>query len=97
MALFVAGKSGNESGRPKASARTVKGMVERFVKRNISPNKLSKIFEKLTEGQKADLLLQLLPYVIPKVPSDGINQEEFEVLRTMLEQSLKQNNHGKAV
>ena len=97
MALFVAGKSGNEQGRPRSSVRSVKGMVERFVRRNITPTKLSKIFEKLTESQKADFLLQLLPYTIAKQSPEGINQEEIDRLYNMVQDALKEKNGQQAV
>jgi len=89
--MWVAGgKSANPAGRPKNSVRTVKGMVERFVRRNITPNKLQKMFGPLNEKDKIDMLLQLLPYVMAKQSSEGINQEEVEKLHEMLENALKQ-------
>ncbi len=52
-------ESANATGRPKHSVRTVKGMVERFVKRNITPNKLQKMFDALSEKDKLNMLTEL--------------------------------------
>src|SRR5688572_10330811 len=95
--MWVAGgKSANPLGRPKSSARSVKGMVERFVRRNISPNRLSRIFDELSASQQADLLMQMLPFVIPRQSPDSISQEEVERLHQMLVQALKEK-HANAV
>jgi hypothetical protein len=94
--LFVAGQqSPNPSGRPKHSVRSVKGMVERFVRRNMTPNRLSRIFDELSARDQAELLTALLPYVISKQPTDAINQEEIERLHAMLQEALNKEEHGK--
>jgi RNase P protein component len=91
--MWVAGsKSANPSGRPKSSARSIKGMVERFVRRNITRNRLSRIFDELSASQQADLLMQMLPFIIPKQSPDSISQEEVERLHQMLEQALKEKH-----
>ena len=86
----------NKHGRPKASARSIKGMIERFVRRYISPNRLSRIFDELCASQQADLLMQMLPFVIPKQSPDSISPEEVERLHQMLESAIKEK-HGNAI
>jgi hypothetical protein len=95
MSLFVAGKSGNVNGRPKHSVRSVKGMVERFVTRNITPTKLQRMFNGLTVHQQIDMLLQLLPYAVAKQSAETLSKEEIERLYQMVEDKMK--DHGKAV
>ncbi len=68
--LWKAGMTAvNPAGRPKHSVTTVKGMVERFIKRNITPNKLQKMFNVLNEKEKLNMLTELLPYVSAKETS----------------------------
>lgn len=65
-------------GKMKHSARTVKGMVERFIKRNISPNKLQLMFDGLkTDKDKLQVLTELMPYVVAKQSSLQI-ESRFE-------------------
>lgn len=95
---IVGGKSPNPGGRPKivSSVRTIKGMVERFVKKNITPNRLQKMFNGLKESQQLEMLLQLLPYVIPRVQADRLTNEEIEQLYSRLEEKIKSNVETKA-
>lgn len=67
--------SPNPAGRMKMrnSARTVKGMIERFVKRNITPNKLQTLYDGLTANNKLQFLLELLPYFTAKQSSLSIH------------------------
>ena len=60
--------SPNPAGRKKmkASARSVKGMVERFIKRNITPNKLQVLYNGLAAKDKLSFLTELLPYCAAK-------------------------------
>ncbi len=88
--LWITGnKSANPAGRPKHSVRTVKGMVERFVKNNMTPNKLKKLFGQLTPSQQAEMLMQLLPYTLGKVPTESISPEEVDKLHRMVEETVK--------
>lgn len=66
------GISGNPEGpriRNKRSIRSVKGMVERFVKRNITPHKLQKMYDSLKPKEQLDFLVELLPYAASKQPT----------------------------
>jgi hypothetical protein len=86
----------NPAGRPRHSVRTVRGMVERFVKRNITPNKLQKMYDTLTEQQKLDMLTQLLPYVAAKVPTEGLTNADIDELYNKITQALKTHGNAKA-
>ncbi len=92
MSLFVAGKTGNPAGRPKNSVRSIKGMVERFVKRNITPNRLQKMYASLSAKDQIEMLLQLLPYTIAKQSPEGLSNEEIDRLYQMVEDALKNKN-----
>jgi hypothetical protein len=95
--LWIPGKSANPSGRPKHSVRTVKGMVERFVKRNITPNKLQKMFDALTDTQKLDMLTELLPYVAPKMgTTDGLSATDIDTLYDNLMKAIEGKTNAKA-
>ena len=90
--LFIAnGPSPNPSGRPKNvnSVRTVRGMVQRFIKKNITPNKMQKMYDGLTDLQRLEMLQSLLPYVIARVQPDAISEAEVELLYEKLEKTVK--------
>lgn len=98
--LWKVGTSGNPHGRPKLknSVRSIKGMVERFVKRNITPNRLQKMYDALTENQKLEMLTMLLPYVMAKPAStaDTLTPEEIDALYAKLELKLTTDAAKKA-
>src|SRR5690242_401445 len=73
--------STNPAGRKKMkhSARTVKGMVERFIKRNITPNKLQAMYDGLEAKDKLTVLMELLPYCAAKQASVSVHNT-FEAL-----------------
>jgi hypothetical protein len=97
--MWVAGgKSPNPEGsrlRKKHSARTVKGMVERFVKKNITPNKLQKMYDKLTANQQLEMLLQLVPYVIAKVQPDSMSKEEMNIIFDKIQSKIDEAANSK--
>ncbi len=92
--LWKAGNpSANPAGRPKHSVRTVKGMVERFVKRNITPNKLQKMFDALSEKERLNMLTELLPYVASKMGScDSLSAADVDSLYSNLMAEIEKNN-----
>lgn len=75
-------------GRPKYSVLEPKGMLLRFVKRNISPNKLQDLYSRLTPWQKADFLKEVLPYILSKKQPDSISADEIDLLYSRLEQAV---------
>ena len=98
--LWKAGmKSGNPNGRPKHSVRTVKGMCERFIKRNITPNKLQKMYDSLAEKEKLNMLTELLPYVAAKQSSvDGLSANDVDQLYDQLMNAINsKDDKAKAV
>lgn len=89
---IAGGKSPNPEGsrvRNKHSARTTKGMVQRFINRNITPRKLQSLYDGLTSLQKVDLLSQLLPYVLPKQSPESVSEQEINEAYERLEKTLK--------
>ncbi len=88
-------KAVNPNGRPKNinSVLTTRGLVERFVKRNITPNKLTKMFNSFSEEKKLSFLLELLPYVMAKKSPDSLDETVINQLYEKLDQ-LK--THAKA-
>jgi hypothetical protein len=95
--LWVPGsKSANPNGRPRHSVRTVKGMVERFIKRNITPNKLQVMYDGLTVQQKLDMLTELLPYVAPRQSADGLTPSQIDEAYERLVKAMEaKEKHGK--
>ena len=97
--MYVAGKSGNAAGRPKNrySVNTVKGLAERFLKKQMTTRKLNELYEKLSAKDKADFLVSLAPYCTPMMTESGISKEEVEILYDKVQQALKDQQYGKAV
>lgn len=92
--LWKAGmKPVNPLGRPKNSVTTPAGMLERFVKRHITPNKLKVLFDKLTANQQADFLIQTMPYIMAKKMPDSISSNEVDELYEKLERAINDKNN----
>jgi hypothetical protein len=95
---IAGGKSPNPEGgrlRNRHSARTVRGMVERFIKKNITPNKLQVMFSSLKEQQRLEMLMQLLPYILAKPQAATLTESEIETLYQKLEQTVTNANQKK--
>ncbi len=100
--MYVAGKSGNEQGRPNGvksrhSAITIKGRLERFLKCRLTITQLNSWFDQLPAKDKLETLMQIMPYVLGKVSSEGLSKEEAQAILDKVEQKIKQQEHGKAV
>ena len=88
--LWVAGmKSPNPEGGKRHSVRTPKGMIQAFIKRHISPQKFGKLYNTLTESEKINVLLKLLPYVVAPAQAESLSPEETQELYERLETKLK--------
>lgn len=63
--------SPNPKGRRKYknSAQTIKGKLERFIKQNLTINELNRMYNDLNSKQQFTLLIELLPFVLPKQSS----------------------------
>ena len=94
--MWIAGaKSPNPEGGKWHSARSVKGMLERFVKHNITSHKLQSMYDKLTENQKLEMLTQILPYVAPRLASNSLTTDEINELYSKVEEAIKANEASK--
>ncbi len=94
--LWIPGSpSANPSGRPKHSIRTVKGMVSNFILRNISPCKLQRMFNALTEKDRLEMLLQLMPYVAPKMAADSISSADVDLLYSRVMEAINNTTNAK--
>jgi hypothetical protein len=95
--MWAVGKSGNPTGRPRHSVRTVKGMVERFIQKNITPNKMQKMYDSLTSSQQLEMLTTLLPYIIPKQSTESLSTDQIDELYEKITQALKQTQSNAKV
>ena len=86
----------NPNGRPKNSVRSIKGMLERFVRRNASPRQLQKMFDGLREQQKLEMITEILPYVLPKQQADSISHDEINKLYDLLKEKANNETKSKA-
>jgi hypothetical protein len=63
--------SPNPKGRKAAASVTsVRGMLSRFVKRNLTPRKVQALYDQLTVKEKLQFLTECIPYILAK-PSAG--------------------------
>ena len=94
--LWVAGKSGNEQGRPKGtrySILTTKGRIERFLSKNMSATALQKLYLKLSPKDQYDMLIQLLPYVASKQGNiDSMSAAEVDKIYSRLMEAIEKRD-----
>jgi hypothetical protein len=96
--LFVAGKSGNETGRPvgtRYSVKTLKGRIERFLNRNMSAKTLQAMFNKLSEKDRAQFLIALMPFIMPRQSMDALSTDQIDELYSKITEALKQGTNAK--
>lgn len=76
------GQTGNPNGRPKGSAnvitREVRGVLKGIIAGELE--RLPDYLAKLDESKRLDVILRLLPYVLPKVEAVTVQYgEPFEL------------------
>lgn len=94
--LYVAGESGNPTGRPKGSRysiQTTKGRIERFLAKNMSARALQAMYNKLSEKDKCSFLIELLPYVTAKKTATALTNEDIDRLYS----EIMEANQGKTI
>jgi hypothetical protein len=93
--LFVAGmKSPNPAGRPKQSVRTVAGMLQAFITRNVTPQALKKLFGLLSPKEQAEFLLACFPYIMPKKQAEGLTAADIDEAYDKLMNAIKSQSNG---
>ncbi|HEY6975163.1 MAG TPA: hypothetical protein VH396_02670 [Chitinophagaceae bacterium] len=87
------GGSPNPGGRKlKQQTPSIKSKVERFLKKQMSPQKLQVMYDALTAKDKLQMLLELLPYVAAKqTPQslDALSNGEIEALYAKVIQGIE--------
>lgn len=92
--LWIAGQSGNNSGRPvgsRYSVKTVKGRIERFLARNMSAKAMQTMYDKLSEREKAQFLVQLMPFIIPRQSMESLTTDQVDELYNRITQAMNKN------
>jgi len=91
------GISPNPEGRRKTkySSRTIKGKIENFLKRNVTVNRLQKMYDGLSEKEKFQFVLELLPYCMPKqqaIQFEKLNDDDLDRLYNSVMAGLKETS-----
>lgn len=92
--LFKVGESNPYSGIGRPKNATIKSRIESFILRKVSPQKLSKWFDALTESQKLYMLVELLPYVVAKQKDEGLSANDVDRLYEQIQELIKSNGHA---
>jgi hypothetical protein len=77
---FKKGISGNLNGRPKGSENKITTETKEIIK-NFIDSEIKNIiaeFKELTIKERFDIITKLLPYVMPKIETVSIHEEEEE-------------------
>ncbi len=96
--LFKVGETNPypNAGAPRKSIRTAAGMLDNFIRRNISPQQLKKLFDKLTSKEQADFLLQSFPYIMAKKSNDVLNASDINEAYDKLMEAINKQSNAKA-
>jgi hypothetical protein len=95
--LWIAGQSGNVSGRPKGrkySATSLKGKLDRFLKRNMTMQAMQDMYNALTASDKSKFLAAILQYTLPKQSTEGLSNEEIDSLYDQIQKLQEQVNNA---
>ena len=95
--LWIAGQSGNPEGKKtgtRHSARTIKGRIERFLGRNMSAKALQTMFSKLPEKEQAQMLVALLPFVLPRQSMEAMSSEQIDTLYDRMMEGLNKSKQS---
>lgn len=79
----------------KYSVRTVSGMLECFIKKEIKPLQLRKLYNQLKPHEQLKFLTEVLPYCVAKKVDGGIGADEINKLHQMIMEASKNNSHAK--
>lgn len=71
------------------SATSVRGLIARFVSRNIGAKKLQKLCDSLPPREQAELIVKLLPYILAPMSAETLSKDEIDQLYTKLETAVK--------
>lgn len=80
---------GRRTAKMKYSSRTLKGSIERFLKRNFTSNKMQELYDELPAQQKLQVLTELLPYHMPKLSAVNIKTQINGLDDTSLDELYK--------
>lgn len=85
---------GRQRGTSNKLTGTVKEMITQFVETEI--RHLPQLLKQLEPKEKADLIIKLLPYIVPKIapvdaPKDITPQERWKYLKEMMNKPYQPN------
>ncbi len=84
------------AGAPRKSVRTAAGMLESFIKRNISPQALKKLFGKLTPREQAEFLLKSFPYIMAPKSNEALTAHDIDNAYNKLMEAIQKQSDAKA-
>ncbi len=96
--LFKVGETNPypNAGAPRKSVRTAAGMLDSFIKRNISPQALKKLFNHLTPTQQADFLLKSFPYIMAPKSNEALTAHDIDLAYSKLMEAINKQSNAKA-
>ncbi len=94
---MAAGKKtgGRKKGTSNRLSGTVKGMIAQIVETELQ--QLPNLLNKLEPKEKAELIIKLLPYIVPKMlpvngPKEPTEYDKIKLFRQQLHQSFPQKS-----
>ena len=88
--LWISGKSGNPSGRPKGTSRSAKRNLERLAALILTVKELKNNYDHMKAGtERWQMQKELASWLYPKAQANSISDQDVDLIYQKVEQTLK--------
>jgi hypothetical protein len=72
-------------------------MLNRFFTRNLSPQALRKLYERLTPGEQANFIAKCMPYIMAPKSNEALSAQDIDLAYNKLMDAINKTNAKAAI